>query len=79
MLLARLFFDLLRAPSFEASTAAYVQKKLDQLSLPPFMGPLQVRCPGSPPPLPALSPAGLASKGSPIACAIFDASTPRYS
>ena len=45
MLAARLGFDLLRSPAFEASAMAYIQKKLDQLRLPAYIGPLQVGAP----------------------------------
>ncbi len=45
MLIARVGFDLLRSPTFQAAASAYVQKKLDQLRLPPYIGPLKVRCP----------------------------------
>ena len=42
MMAARLGFDLLRTPAFEAGIVAYVQKKMDQLRLPPYIGPLKV-------------------------------------
>lgn len=45
MFMTRLAFDLLRAPAFQTATAAYVQRKLDQLRYPPFIGPLKVRLP----------------------------------
>ena len=77
LLLARLFFDLLRAPSFEAAAAANAQRRLDRLSLPSFMEPLQVcarrghrsgpcpmfPCPPPPPPPPP-PPRLLACSGS---------------
>ena len=43
MLIARVGFDLLRSPTFQAAASAYVQKKLDQLRLPPYIGPLKVQ------------------------------------
>ena len=43
MLIARVGFDLLRSPTFQTAASAYVQKKLDQLRLPPYIGPLKVR------------------------------------
>ena len=43
MLIARVGFDLLRSPAFQAAASAYVQKKLDQLRLPPYIGPLKAR------------------------------------
>jgi len=43
MLIARVGFDLLRSPAFQAAASAYVQKKLDQFRLPPYIGPLKVR------------------------------------
>ena len=42
MMITRVAFDLLRAPSFRAAAAAYVQKKLDQLRYPAYIGPLKV-------------------------------------
>ena len=43
MLIARVGFDLLRSPAFQTAASAYVQKKLDQLRLPPYIGPLKAR------------------------------------
>ena len=42
MLIARVGFDLLRSPAFQTAASAYVQKKLDQFRLPPYIGPLKV-------------------------------------
>ena len=43
MLITRVAFDLLRAPSFRDAAAAYIQRKLDQLRYPAYIGPLKVR------------------------------------
>ena len=43
MLIARVGFDLLRSPAFQTAASAYVQKKLDQFRLPPYIGPLKAR------------------------------------
>lgn len=42
MLITRVAFDLLRAPSFREAAAAYIQRKLDQLRYPAYIGPLKV-------------------------------------
>lgn len=42
MLITRVAFDLLRAPSFRDAAAAYIQRKLDQLRYPAYIGPLKV-------------------------------------
>jgi len=42
MLITRVAFDLLRAPTFRDAAAAYIQRKLDQLRYPAYIGPLKV-------------------------------------
>ena len=44
MLITRVAFDLLRAPSFRDAAAAYIQRKLDQLRYPAYIDSLKVHC-----------------------------------
>jgi hypothetical protein len=44
MLITRVAFDLLRAPSFRDAAAAYIQRKLDQLRYPAYIDSLKVCC-----------------------------------
>ncbi len=44
MLITRVAFDLLRAPSFQDAAAAYIQRKLDQLRYPAYIDSLKVCC-----------------------------------
>ena len=44
MLITRVAFDLLRAPSFQDAAAAYIQRKLDQLRYPAYIDSLKVYC-----------------------------------
>jgi hypothetical protein len=44
MLITRVAFDLLRAPSFRDAAASYIQRKLDQLRYPAYIDSLKVCC-----------------------------------